>query len=251
MSWQALNDEMRLWRAEQLDLPLWWRDDDAVTQTAALDRLFDLSAELSLPLHLAVIPKPAQTALADACAGREDIVPVVHGWAHKNHSLPGLKKAEFAHPRKAALTETASGLQHLRTLFGPSLLEMFVPPWNRISLDVLPGLANQGYCALSTYNARPARDAAPGLRQINTHLDPIDWRGTRSLVDEDKLLSHLIALLQNRRRGTADTQEPLGFLTHHLVHDVAIWSFTRRCLSNLLDAGATPCNLLKMKETLP
>jgi hypothetical protein len=251
MTWQALEIELRIWRAEGLTLPLWWRDDDAVAETAALEQLFDLSEKLSLPLHLAVIPEPADTGLAHACAARKDIVPLVHGWTHRNHALAGMKKAEFGRPRKEALEETAAGLARMRTLFGPALLDMFVPPWNRISPTLLDDLAGQGYLALSTYNTRPAPDAAPGLRQINTHLDPIDWRGTRSLVPEEELLAQLIDLLQARRQGRADANEPLGFLTHHLVHDAAIWAFTQRCLSTLLDGGATSCNLLKMKETLP
>jgi hypothetical protein len=40
-------------------------------------------------------------------------------------------------------------------------------------------------------------------------------------------------------------------LTHHLVHDAAIWEFTRACLSELLDGGAQPCNLREMRDALP
>jgi hypothetical protein len=41
--WTPLRKELAIWRAEGLTLPLWWRDDDAVTATAALDRLVALS----------------------------------------------------------------------------------------------------------------------------------------------------------------------------------------------------------------
>ncbi|THF85384.1 MAG: polysaccharide deacetylase, partial [Sulfitobacter sp. SK025] len=37
--------------------------------------------------------------------------------------------------------------------------------------------------------------------------------------------------------------EPLGFLTHHLVHNEDIWNFTRACLKTFLDAGALPAHL--------
>lgn len=77
--------------------------------------------------------------------------------------------------------------------------------------------------------------AAPGLSQINTHLDPIDWRGSRGLADPDMLISQTVALLRDRREGRADADEPFGVLTHHLVHDQRIWDFTEHLLSQLLD----------------
>jgi hypothetical protein len=62
------------------------------------------------------------------------------------------------------------------------------------------------------------------------------------------LIAGIVKLLEDRRLGRTDTTEPLGFLTHHLVHDDAIWGFTERCLSVLLEGGAKPCNLLNIKE---
>ena len=251
MTWAELTKELANWRTEELVLPLWWRDDDAIEETAQLSQLIELAEKISLPVHLAVIPEPATEGLAWACADNSCVVPVVHGWAHRNRSRLGQKKAEFGRPRRAALHETEAGLTRLRALFGPSLFEMFVPPWNRFDVSFAPDLVAQGYVALSTYLPRVSAEPVPGLRQINTHLDPIDWRNTRSLVSEDKLIDDLVALLKDRRTGVSDTAEPLGFLTHHLVHDPAIWAFSERCLKTLLDAGATPCNLLKLKDNLP
>lgn len=251
MSWTALHEELRIWRAEQLDLPLWWRDDDAVAHSAALDELLALAEETTLPVHLAVIPKMAQAALADISADHPRVVPIVHGWRHENHAPKGEKKAEFAHPRADAAQETQNALKRMQSLFGETFLPMFVPPWNRVNPALAPVLAAQGYVALSTYLPRKQPNATSGLRQINTHIDPIDWHDTRSLQDEETLLSGIVKTLQHRRYGRTDAREPLGILTHHLVHDPAIWSFTRRCISTLLDGGATPCNLLTMKESLP
>jgi hypothetical protein len=132
----------------------------------------------------------------------------------------------------------------MRDLFGAQLLEMFVPPWNRIDPSVVAGLAPQGYRMISTFTPRTAPQVA-GLMQVNTHIDPIFWRGGGGLVDAETLIQGIITLLQDRRNGTTDATEPLGFLTHHLVHDEAIWGFTQECLSVLLHGGATPCNLLE------
>lgn len=249
--WSPLNDELAIWRAEGRDLPLWWRDDDATVPTAALEQLLHLAEALGMPVHLAVIPQPATAALAKVIGNSAHATALVHGWAHLNHAPEGQKKAEFGHARPDAAEQAQMGLDRLRGLFGAKLFEMFVPPWNRIDPALIPRLPDLGYRALSTYTPRPAREAAPGLVQINTHMDPIHWRGGGGLVDPDSQITALVRHLQDRRRGRADATEPLGFLTHHLVHDPAIWDFTRACLSTLLAGGARPVNLTSLKGPLP
>lgn len=251
VDWQPVRDELAIWRAEGLTLPLWWRDDDAVQPTAALDKLLDLSDKICLPIHLAVIPQRATQPLADRLAGVLGAVPVVHGWAHHNWAPAGAKKAEFGHPRAGAVQEAQDALARMRGLFGDNLLEMFVPPWNRIAPEIMVELQALGYRALSTYTPRTAREAAPGLVQINTHMDPIFWRGGGGLRDPEAQITALVSLLQARRAGATDAAEPLGFLTHHLVHDAAIWRFTEACLAELREGGAVACNLLDRKESFP
>ena len=85
----------------------------------------------------------------------------------------------------------------------------------------------------------------PGLVQINTHIDPIFWRGTRGLVPPDTLVAQTVSLLRDRRQGRADRDEPLGYLTHHLVHDADIWEFSRQFLTEL---GNGPVDLYRHDE---
>ncbi len=235
--WTPLTEELDRWRAAGLTLPLWWRDDDAVAMTPALERLAALSARLDMPLHLAVIPAHADDTLADAIAAHPNLVPLVHGWAHESHAPAGEKKAEFgAHrPRAAMQADTARALARLQGLFGARLRPVFVPPWNRVAPDLLPGLAAQGYAAVSTFTPRKTALAAPGLLQVNTHLDPIAWKTTRGLTAPDRLIAQVARQLADRRQGNADNAEPYGILTHHLVHDRAIWTFTETLLARLLD----------------
>ncbi|GHF40031.1 polysaccharide deacetylase family protein [Seohaeicola zhoushanensis] len=246
MSWRALGRELAHWRRDSLDLPLWWRDDDAVAPGAALDRLLATAAHLEVTPHLAVIPAAATEALA----AESGFVAMVHGWQHRNHAPEGEKKAEFrAHrPLPDRLDEAQRGLARLTALFGPRACPVFVPPWNRIDEDMTEGLAALGYRGLSAFGPRSAR-ATGGLVQVNTHLDPIDWRGTRSLVDPAALLAQVTRQLADRREGRADAAEPYGLLTHHLVHDAPIWEFSTRFMATLLDAGARPLTL--DTETLP
>lgn len=238
--WTPLDEELALWRDQGLALPLWWRDDDAIAPTPQLDRLIALSEQLDLPVHLAVIPKNATEALAQRCAQTRHIVPVVHGWSHTSHAPSTEKKAEFgAHrPLVDLVAEAERGLSCLQQLFPDTLAPIFVPPWNRITPDLTPELARLGYRALSTFTPRRSHDAAPGLEQINTHLDPIEWKGSRSLVSPDHLIRQVASDLQDRRTGATDNTEPYGVLTHHLVHDDAIWRFTQALVERLLNGPA-------------
>ncbi|NIZ62025.1 polysaccharide deacetylase [Sedimentitalea sp. CY04] len=239
--WTGLDQELQSWQDQGLTLPLWWRDDDAIEPTPHLDHLTELSEKLDLPVHLAVIPRDATQALANHLATSSQLIPVVHGWAHQNHAPQGEKKAEFgAHrPVEQAVADAGRGLETLRALLGEDVTPMFVPPWNRISDDVVQELAGMGYTSLSTFKPRTAAEAAPGLQQINTHLDPIHWKGSRSLVPPQQLVDQVTQQLISRRNGLADNIEPYGILTHHLVHDSAIWDFTEALLGRLLTGPAT------------
>jgi hypothetical protein len=108
-----------------------------------------------------------------------------------------------------------------------------VPPWNRIAPEVREALPGLGYRGLSTFRPRPAPSA---LIEINTHLDIVDWSGTRRFVGEERALGDVIRHLRARRLREADRDEPTGLLTHHLAHDEACWrfvgdfvTFTRAC----------------------
>ncbi len=246
VDWHPLEQELAEWRREGLHLPLWWRDDDAVEPTAALDRLARLAEALGLPVHIAVIPDLASDALAKTVSTAPSLIPVVHGWRHENRAPEGAKKAEFGHSRRDAEGEITAGLARLETLFGADLLPVFVPPWNRIDSGLAPILALAGYRAVSTYGPRKTAYAAAGLLQINTHIDPVFWRGHRSLADPATLVHGIVENLRARRNGDADAHEPLGFLTHHLVHTEDVWRFSADCLAVLLDGGAQMADLRRL-----
>ncbi len=251
INWTPLRAELALWRAARMDLPLWWRDDDAITCTPALERLTALSTRMGLPVHLAIIPEMADETLAHQCLDGNSLIPMVHGWAHKNHAPGGAKKAEFGHPRPGLVADAERGLARLRGIFGPSLLPVFVPPWNRIHFGLMAELAKLGYRGVSTFTPRKGRMAAPGLVQINTHIDPIHWRGGGGLLQAETLVAQVVETLAARRVGAADRAEPLGILTHHLVHDAAIWAFTQALIEELLEGGARAVNLRDTDGELP
>ena len=55
---RPLTDEFDRWADQGLTATLWWRDDDAIAPTPALDRLLDAAGPV--PLTLAVIPALAE-----------------------------------------------------------------------------------------------------------------------------------------------------------------------------------------------
>lgn len=242
IDWSPLKAELAIWRRENLCLPIWWRDDDAVADTPELQRLAHLAQDIGLPVHIAVIPDLIEPSLPQVVETMPQLVPVVHGWRHISHAPEGAKNAEFGHPRKGAEGELRSGMRRLHTRFGARLLPMFVPPWNRMDPTYFAILADAGYCGLSTYGPRESQKNE-GLQRVNTHVDPIFWRGDRGLVPPETLVTELAKTLCDRREGRSDISEPLGLLTHHLVHTEDVWAFSADLARLLLDGGAVPADL--------
>ena len=239
MNWAPLHEALARLRAANEALPIWWRDDDATDFTPALEHLSQASMQTGLPVHLAVIPGNARPKLAGFAAERAHIVPVVHGWRHINHAPPDAKKAEFGRRRVAGGDDIAAARAAMDQVFGGGYQPLFVPPWNRFDASFLPHLKTNGFKGLSTFQPRSSIYAGFGIVQINTHIDPIDWRGSRDLHDPDHLILHTATLIHARLDRTQDSTEPLGYLTHHLVHTSRVWTFSESLLNTLLDGGAT------------
>jgi hypothetical protein len=244
-SWDTLTAELDAWAAAGRTATLWWRDDDARRPGPALMRLVDLTA--TVPLALAVVPADAEAGLADLPA-HVSFLP--HGWRHANHAAEGAKKSEFGPERPGfdRLADVALGWTRLRHLFGDRARPVFVPPWNRIEPDFVPRLANAGVVALSRFGPRQQREAAPGLAEVNVHVDIVDWRGSRGFVGESAALGALVAHLGARRGGQVDADEPTGVMTHHAVHDVACWEFLEELLA--ATAGTTAARWLSADDAV-
>lgn len=221
MNWDALTRLLDERAAAKRRALFWWRDDDAATPNPALQRLLDLRRAQAVPLALAVIPAQANTALAALLQAEPDIAVLQHGFAHANQAPPGQKKSEFppGRPANESLADLRQGREMLRGLFGLRLRPVLVPPWNRIAPALLPHLPRLGLHGLSTFKARDDDWAAPGLMQVNTHLDPVDWKAGEKFVGLEAALQAALLHLRN------DTGEPLGLLTHHARHDAESWDF--------------------------
>lgn len=214
-------------------IPFWWRDDDAIETTSQLDRLTELQTGMALPLTLAVIPEFLAENLAPALYGHTGLTIATHGIAHQNHAPASEKKQELG--GHLGICEAAVGLERARRrvhqAFPRQAIPMLVPPWNRISPTIAAALPDIGFRNLSTYGTASEQPVIPGLTRLNTHVDPIDWRGSRSLFDPGTLNQGIAAQIDQRLRDSSP--EPVGLLTHHLVHDEEIWVWTEELLDIL------------------
>ena len=233
--WRALEEELDAWAASGRVATLWWRDDDATRPSAALERLLALRSRARVPVALAAIPGLLDPALPLRVQYERSLGVLQHGIAHRNHAGTGEKSMELGlqRPPHQVLDELGRGLQDLAAAFGERFVPVLVPPWNRIAQPLVPALPALGLRGLSTFTPRPERDPAPGLRQVNCHVDIIDWRGGRGGRDHAVLACEVAAHLRARREGRVDAEEPTGLLTHHLDHDDSAWSFVEEFLDRV------------------
>jgi hypothetical protein len=235
-AWDRLRAELDRWPAG--GATLWWRDDDAGAATSAFDQLLRLAEAHGTPLALAVVPAWLDEAVAAAIdAGPAGLRVLQHGYAHRNHEPPAPdggrgKPAELgaARPPDAALAELDAGWARLTALVPARLRPGLVPPWNRIAPAVRDRLPGAGYRVLSTFGPRATALAAPGLRALNTHVDPIQWRADKRFGGTAWTVDQITRHLGARRTGDVDPSEPTGLLTHHRDFSPTAWA----CLDELL-----------------
>ena len=220
----------------------WLRDDDAVIPTPALERFLALTRRFDVPATLAVIPAATGPALAERLAGEEGISVAVHGWSHTNYAMRDQKKRELGleRPLELVLGELGRGLDMLRALHAARFVPLLVPPWNRIDAGLVPHLRVLGFRALSVYG--PEKPAA--LPVVNTHVDVMDWHGTRGGRDAAALVAEIVARLSDM----AEHSGSMGLLTHHLVHDEAVWSFLEGLFA--ATAGHPACRWTPVSELM-
>ncbi len=221
--WGPVRDELRRWEESGRVARLWLRDDDAVTVTPHLVRLADLCAAHGIPFLVAAIPSLAGADLAAFLAEQALAEVAAHGWIHHDHAIDGRKQEFPPHrPRSEILHELGLARTRTEALFSAMVVPIYVPPWNRIAPEIAALLPEAGFKTLSAFGRAPLPSLPAPMRQLNTHLDIIDWRGTRGGRERQALVTELAGHLAWAR----ENGEPaIGILTHHLVHDEIAWQF--------------------------
>ncbi len=231
-SWLKLDRELDQWATAGRRATLWWRDDAAAADGPALEKLLALAEAEAAPLVIAAIPAQLRDAAqARINASRAPGLAVVqHGYAHSNHARKGEKKIELggANPAGECRAHLDMGREILSQRFPERFLPALVPPWNRIDPALLGQLPALGYTAISIYGARQSAEPEAGLKQINCHLDLLNWRQDAVFLDEAEVLKLACNHLEARRNNQVDVDEPTGLLSHHLRHDEAAWRFLEK-----------------------
>ena len=233
--WDTLLEELDNWHSAGRQATFWWRDDDATAAGAELETLDKLSRDFDIPFSLAVIPARLQGSLTDYLRQRGHISVLQHGYAHQSHAASGAKKIEIGGARdiEAIASELCQGREILDKAFGEQFIKVLVPPWNRIEARTYNAITQSGLVGLSSMWARIEAFPAPGLRQTNCHLDPVNWREGRGFIDEHKAIEAIHLHLLGRRVGILNSDEPTGILTHHLDQSAEVWQFCRTLFSQL------------------
>jgi len=256
-AWAALEAELDFWNVARRPATFWWRDDDAIAWTPALQHLLEVAEDT--PVGLAVIPDDAQDKLAQSLAPLGTVTVLQHGWRHINHSSLGQQESELSGSRslQQRLDELMMGRDRLETLFGSRALKVLVPPWNHIGGDLIPLLPSIGFQGLSMgaiaplgrratlpiignlwrslerLRAEAQAQPVPGLQLVNVHVDLNYWRGGQGFVGETEALTLILRHLRDRRLHRGCMAEPIGILTHHGIQGGATGSFLRRLLATL------------------
>lgn len=236
---QPLLDELARQRDGGRVVQFWLRDDDAVKPTDALERFNTLTREFRIPACLAVIPAHTGKELSIYLNNDAHLSIAVHGWAHENHAPVTEKKQELGAHRKLSniIDELSNGFDQLKTRYPETFIPLLVPPWNRIADSVVNELPDIGFQALSTFGVEKP---AP-LRMLNTHVDLIDWKGSRGGRSTQALVADLVKAIRK-------TSSPIGFLTHHLVHDEAAWQFMEQFF--VATADCPDCRWVSVKDAI-
>jgi hypothetical protein len=234
-AWDWLRRELDRWAESGRSATFWWRDDDATAPCAELERLLQLSRSRDSALALAVIPALLSPELASHLESHPQVAVLQHGYAHRNHAAAGERKLEVGGSRDSAqiLAELRSGFDIMHRHFGERFTPVLVPPWNRIDDSVVAELASIGFGGISTMRVRQKAEPAPGLLQVNAHLDPVNWRHRQGFIGVYPAVAILVQHLAARRSGYRDLAEPTGILSHHLVQNESVWRFLDRLLALL------------------
>ena len=220
-AWDDLKKELDRFADMGSFVPLWWRDDDAIGDSLLLQQLFSYRA----PLIVAVIPALTQGAFVVP----SEVKIAQHGYDHRNRASEGQKKSEF--PPERSIEEMVDALkrgrEYLAATFTNAFLPLFVPPWNRFQhpFSVWQKTGLKKISTFRDYRKNPSKaDLTFTHDRIDTHIDLIDWQ-KRAFVGELAVLEGLCAHLRAKRLKQCPMDQPTGFLTHHLIHDDATWSF--------------------------
>jgi hypothetical protein len=224
-----LRRELREWEVTGRKARVWWRDDDAVSDTPELRGLLALVEELGTVVALAVIPDLADDTLARLVATSPCCI-WQHGWRHhwRDERREGsYSQGEFGEGRslESMMTEAHKGQLALDRMFGEAGWQrVFVPPFHALSIPFKRLMPSLGYWGISA--GLPLTPPIDTVAEVNAEIDIMNWPEGKSHSAE-MITKMLVDQLISRRRGRTSVDTPIGLLTHHLAHDEEAWRWLK------------------------
>jgi len=221
--WTRLAAELQRWRRAGHSPLLWWRDDDAFEPSMQLRRLVEYANRAGVPLSLSVIPALLNPELC-AWVNRYPFVSVLqHGTDHSDAGGgDGPTQFDPADPPHSVAKRLANGWSALSGF--NRRLPIYVPPWHALTPNVTAAATMVGRGLVSAWGAPAERD------RVDVHVDLMRWRGSPRFAGNRRVLGALRRALRERRLE-GRWHDPIGLLTHHMVHDDAAWRFLASLLS--------------------
>lgn len=188
-----------------------------------LRRLVEQARRADIPLSLSVIPTLLSPELCKWVNRYTSVTVLQHGTDHCDAG-GGVGPTQFD-PQEAPHAIARRLVEGWTALSGfHRRLPVYVPPWHDLTPNTAAAAAMAGLESISAWGA----PAAQG--RVDVHLDLMRWRGPPRFAGSQRVLGRLTRELR-KRRVQRRWQEPIGLLTHHLVHDDAAWRFLDTLLS--------------------
>jgi peptidoglycan/xylan/chitin deacetylase (PgdA/CDA1 family) len=230
--WKEMLDEASAKMASAAMPPIFFRADDIGAASKAFDAMCRLFRHYKLPLAMAVIPswlsETRQQKLFQAAAIDEALWDWhQHGWRHINRQNKG-DKCEFGSDRHAERQheDILQGRAKLERIFGPHLVPVFTPPWNRFSAATLSVLHKLDFKGISsTEPFAPGIKSRYGIKHLPVRLDLHTRKAENPAGD--------FALLMDQFYRLSKMKGPTGIMIHHQRMTLFAFEFLDRMLYNL------------------
>lgn len=195
------------------------RNDDFGWEEPRFLRLYELCAQAAFTLSAAAIPEECRDLDSWQFEDAKYLELTLHGYAHRNHQLEG-KKGEFmdARPLETALTELSIGHKFLQERYPDLYVPVFIPPWNRVSDEIVEKLSSVGCKALSRFGANRINQKFP---EFNAQID-LHTRKDGGYASVEGVLADMENAWEAQAEG-----EPrfVGLMLHHGKMQDADYSF--------------------------
>jgi peptidoglycan/xylan/chitin deacetylase (PgdA/CDA1 family) len=219
--WQTAWEDWREKLASALDrvsghhgTPVFFRADDIGAGGRAFENLCRLFREYAVPLGMAVVPAWLSDVRRDQLFRSAPLDEALwdwhqHGWRHVNWQREG-KKSEFSdqRPIEKQWRDIHQGRQKMENIFGSRFLEVFTPPWNRLSISTIKILQQLEFRGVSLAGPLPrGAKLAPPLKNLRVQIDLHTRKARDGEADFKALLEEFTTYFSRK--------EPLGIMIHH------------------------------------